>query len=157
MISAMVDCTYGSGSIALPAAANVIWQATTSAAKPISFNRIDLETNQLGNTQTILPLQLVTYVTKTSTNGHALTPLPTSHGLTATLTTSWYGNTITLGTTPTIIWAKNWNGVNPLDLVQAVPQLQDEFPVSTTIALILASTAGAGIFYTATVYYNEYG
>lgn len=157
MISARVDCTYGSGAIALPNAANVIWQATTSAGKPIKFNRIKLGTNQLGNSQTTLPLQLVTYATGTSTNGHALTPKPTDSGLTATLATTWYGNTITMGTTPTIIWADNWNGVNPFDLVQVVPELADEFPVSTAVALILAAGAGAGITYTSTVYYNEYG
>jgi hypothetical protein len=143
--------------MALGNAASVIWQATASASKPFALRRVRLSSNGLGSTQLVVPLQLVTYVTGTSTNGTAATPTAKTKGISTAASTAWYVNSSTLGTTPTILWQDSWNTASFYDLLEANPDLQEEFPVSTVLALIVPSAPGAGITYASNIDYVEYG
>lgn len=151
-IECEVDLTGGQGQVTLPQSAYTFWQANTASGKPIRLDRITLGTNMLGNTQQVISLQLITYASAVASGGRALTPVPTDHGLTATLATAFYGNTATIGGSPSIIWTLPWNGVNPLDF--ALPK--DEFPRGAVLALTQAGApGGSGFTWAGILYYTE--
>jgi hypothetical protein len=158
MLPCTIDIAYGQNGVALPNSASVIWQITAGSIKPIALRRLQFTTNALGSSQANFPLQLVTYATGTSTNGHALTVKPKSRGLTVTIASTAYGNTATMGTTPSVLYTWMWNDVNPYDLLEGHPDLQDEFPAAIVLAMIQpTSSPGSGIVYSGSVDYVEYG
>lgn len=141
-ISYTVDITNGVGPTAITNAATVLAQLTASAGKPIRLKRIELQSNQTGSTQSIIPVQLGTYTTATSTAGVTPTPKAVDRGVTTAAATAARCLTATLGTTFAVIDSYQWNGANPFDMVFGLTEIQYEFAVSSIVALIIPSAAG---------------
>lgn len=151
-----VDITNTSGATAITNAATVVWQATVAAGKPIRIKRIELQSNQTGSTQTVIPLQLGTYATGTSTAGVTPTPRAVDRGITTAASTAFRCLTATLGTTFTINKDWQWNGATPFDMVFGLQEIQLEYAVSTVVALIIPSASGTPSL-TGNVVFEEFG
>lgn len=141
-IAYTIDITNGVGPTAITNAATVVAQLTVAAGKPIRLKRIELQSNQTGSTQTVIPLQLGTYATGTSTAGVTPTPKAVDRGVTTAASTAARCITATLGTTFTFLDSYQWNGANPFDMVYGLSEIQYEFAVSTVLALIIPSASG---------------
>ena len=141
-ISYTVDITNGVGATAITNAATVVAQGTNSASKPVRLKRIELQSNQTGSTQTVIPVQLGTYATGTSTAGVTPTPKAVDRGITTAASTAFRCLTATLGTTFTVIDAYQWNGANPFDMVFGLTEIQYEFAVSAVWAIIIPAASG---------------
>lgn len=152
-----VSIDAGAGLTALANSASVIWQGTLSASKPIRLKRIRMASNATGSTQLVVPLQIVTYATGTATGGSTPTPTPVDKGVTTAASTAFRTMTATLGTTPTVLWSDAWNDANPYDNVEGLLEIQEEFPVSTILAMIVPSAPGAGIQIVGSLWFEEFG
>lgn len=141
-IAYTVDITNGAGPTAITNAATVLAQLTTSAGKPLRLKRIELQSNQTGSTQTIIPVSLGTYTTATSTGGVQPTPKAVDQGITTAAATAARCLTATLGTTFAQLDQWQWNGANPFDQTLGFTESQYEFAVSKVIALIIPSASG---------------
>ena len=137
-----IDITNTSGATAITNAATVVAQLTVSAGKPIRLKRIELQSNQTGSTQTVIPLQLGTYATGTSTAGVTPTPRATNRGISTAASTAARCLTATLGTTFTINNDWQWNGATPFDMVFGLLETQPEYAASTVVAVIIPAASG---------------
>jgi hypothetical protein len=127
---------------AITNAATVVAQGTPSAAVPIRIHRIELQTNQTGSTQSIIPLQMGTYTTGTSTGGATPTPSPTLRRNTVAAASAWRVLTATMGTTFALLQEWQWNGATPFDMVFGKDATVPEIEVSKPWALIIPSASG---------------
>jgi hypothetical protein len=155
-LSYTVDITNGVGPTAITNAATVIAQLTCSAGKPIRLKRIELQSNQTGSTQAIIPVSLGTYATATSTGGVTPTAKPVDAGNTVAAATTVRALTATLGTTFTQLDEWQWNGANPFDMVFGLSETQYEFAVSTKVALIIPAASGTPSL-TGKITFEEFG
>lgn len=150
-----VDITGTSGVTSITNAATVVWQGTTGSANPIRIYRIELQSNQTGATQTVIPLQFGTYATGTSTGGTTPTPSPVIRRNSVSAVTAWRCLTATLGTTFTILQDWQWNGATPFDYVMGLTPIQFEIQSSVVCALIIPTASGTpGL--TGAVYFEEF-
>lgn len=155
-ISYTVDITNGAGPTAITNAATVIAQLTASAGKPVRLKRIELQSNQTGSTQSIIPVALGTYTTATSTGGVTPTPKAVDRGVTTAAATAARCLTATMGTTFAQLDEWQWNGANPFDMVLGLTEMQYEFAVSSIIALIIPSASGTPSL-TGKITFEEFG
>lgn len=155
-LSYTVDITNGSGPTAITNAATVLAQLTCSAGKPVRLKRIELQSNQTGSTQAIIPVSLGTYTTATSTGGVTPTPKAVDRGNTVAAATAARCLTATLGTTFAQLDEWQWNGANPFDMVFGLSETQYEFAVSSIIALIVPSASGTPSL-TGKITFEEFG
>ena len=148
--------TSGPGVVAFPASAAVIMQLTTSAACPITINRIELQSGFTTSAQAVVSLQWGYYSTATSTNGFAATPTClTKKAAAISSATAAYGNTATMGGTFAHRETWQWNLALPFDMVFGMDSLKIEVPAANVWALIFPSSPGS-VNISGTIYYTEY-
>lgn len=155
-IAYTVDITNAAGPTAITNAATVLAQLTASAGKPIRLKRIELQSNQTGSTQTIIPVALGTYAAGTSTAGVTPTPKAVDRGVTTAAATAARCLTATLGTTFTQLDEWQWNGANPFDMVFGLSETQYEFAVAAIVALVIPSASGTPSI-TGKITFEEFG
>jgi hypothetical protein len=138
-------------------APTVILQGTNSASKPVRLKRIQLQSNNTGASQQVIPVSLGYYATGTA-GGSTPVAVPVDEGLTGVYTaaTIFKAITATMGTTFTNKMTWQWNTANYFDIVDGLLELQDEFPVSKVWAIILP-VAPVAFSLTGTVNYEEFG
>lgn len=155
-ISYTVDITNGVGPTAITNAATVVAQLVVAAGKPVRLKRIELQSNQTGSTQTVIPLQLGTYATLTSTAGVTPTPKAVDRGVTTAASSAMRCLTATLGTTLTVLDSYQWNGANPFDMVYGLTEIQYEFSAAAVVALVIPSASGTPSL-TGKITFEEFG
>jgi len=134
-----------------------VWQATVSGSKPIRLKRLELQSNQTGATQTVIPLQLATWTTASGSGGVSPTPRAVDRGVSTAASTAFRCLTATMPTTILITdeyW--QWNGANPFDVVLGLTEMQHEYAVSSIVALTIPSASGTPSL-TGALYYEEFG
>lgn len=151
-----VDITGTSGATAITNAPTVVWQATAQAIVPVRIYRIELQSNQTGSTQTVIPLQLGTYATGTAAGGLTPTPNPVIQRNSVAAVTAFRTLTATMGTTFTIKQDWQWNGATPFDYVMGLSALQPEITSATVWALIIPTASGTPSL-TGSVWFEELG
>src|SRR5271165_4040820 len=146
----------GGTPVVIATGSSVVLQGTNSSSKPTRLKRIQLQSNNTGTTQQIVTIQYLFYATGTAA-GTTVTAVPVDEGLTGIYTPStlFKANTATLGTTPTVKYAWQWNTANPFDIVEGLLELQEEIPVSKPWAL-LAVSVGTSFNLTGTVNFEEF-
>jgi hypothetical protein len=152
-----LEITNAVGPTAITNAATIVWQATLTASKPIRLKRIELQSNQTGSTQTIIPLQLATWTTASGAGGVTPTPRAVDRGVTTAAVTAFRCLTATMPTTLLIVddeW--QWNGANPFDVVFGLTEMQHEYAVSSIVALTIPTASGTPSL-TGALYYEEFG
>lgn len=155
-LSYTVDITNGVGPTAITNAATVLAQGTLSAGKPIRIKRIELQSNQTGLTQSVIPVSLGTYTTATGTGGVTPTAKAVDRGNTTTGATVWRCLTATLGTTFAQLDEWQWNGASFFDMTFGLTETQYEFSVSAVMALIIPAASGTPSI-TGKITYEEFG
>jgi hypothetical protein len=124
-----------------------IWNYSCAAGVAMALQRIQIQSNQTGSTQSIIPLQLGIYATTNSSTGTIAAPTssPTVRLNTRALGGTTYGQTATMGTGAfTVIQNWQWNGATPFDIVNGKDIIIPEFPgsVAQLLALIIPSASG---------------
>jgi hypothetical protein len=138
-------------------AASVLIQGTNSSSKPIRFKRILITSNNLGSGQQSLQINYGWYATATSTGGTTPTATPVDEGSGYSPVTLFRVNTTTLGSTFTQKYSYLWNTANPIDLVEGMPEIQDEIPAGKVWALVFPAAATSAVSVTCTIYFEEFG
>lgn len=127
---------------AITNAATVVIQGANAAGAPSRVHRIELQTNQTGSTQAIIPLQLGRYATASGAGGTTPTATAVLRRNTVTALTTFRALTATLGTTFTVLQDWQWNGATPFDMVFGKDVSVPEFAISEVWAVIIPSAAG---------------
>lgn len=124
-----------------------VWSYSCAAGVAMALQRLQLQSNQTGSTQSVIPLQLGIYAT---TNASAGTVAAPTSSATVRLNTrvmggTTYGQTATMGTGAfTVIANWQWNGATPFDIINGKDIIIPEFPgvVANLLALIIPSGSG---------------
>ena len=134
----------------------VLLQGTCGSARGFRTKRFELRSNNPGASQQIVTLQLVTYATGTA-GGTTVTATPKDQALNGVYTpsTTFKANTTTLGTTPTVVKAWQWNTANIEDQVDGLLELQEEFTAGKVFAFLITPAPGASLSVTATLHGEE--
>ena len=122
-------------------AASVIFQLTTSAACPITINRIELQSGVTTSSQAVVVLQWGWYAAAHAA-GTAVTPAPLQKKNTVSAATACRIASATMGTSFTAVREWQWNIALPFDHVLGMDSLKIEVPAATTWALILPAASG---------------
>ena len=120
---------------------SVIFQAKTSAACPITINRIELQSGVTTSSQAIVIIQSGTYTTEHSA-GASVIPKALAIKNTASSATAWRIASATLGTTFAVTREWQWNIALPFDHVLGMESLKIEIPAATVWAIILPNASG---------------
>ena len=139
-------------SINIPAAAATnapwtIWSYSCVAGVAMALQRLQIQSNQTGSTQSVIQLQLGIYATTNSTTNTIAAPTssPTVRLNTRVMGGTTYGQTATMGTGAfTVIKNWQWNGATPFDIVNGKDIIIPEFPgvVANLLALIIPVASG---------------
>jgi len=135
-------------------AASAVFQMTTSAACPITINRIELQSAVTTSSQAVVVLQWGTYVTAHAA-GTSYTPKPLVPKNTVSSATACRFASATLGTTFAVYKEWQWNIALPFDHVLGMDPLKIEIPAATTWALILPNASGTPTL-SGAIDYSEY-
>lgn len=122
-------------------AASVIYQLTTSAACPITINRIELQSGVTTSSQAVVTLQWG-YYTAGHAAGTSVTPVPLQKKNTVSSATGVRIASATMGTTFAPYKEFQWNIALPFDHVLGMDSLKIEVPAGTVWALILPGASG---------------
>lgn len=148
----------GGTPVSVTAAPTVVLQGTNSASKPTRLKRIQLQSSNTGASQQVITVSFGFYATGSGAGGSTPTGVPEDEGLTGVYTgsTLFRAVTTTMGTTFTnkITW--QWLSANPFDIVDGMPELMTEIPVSKVWAIIIP-TAPVAFSITGVVNYEEFG
>lgn len=135
-------------------AASVIYQLVTSAACPITLNRIQLQSSVTTSSQAVVTLQAGWYATAHAA-GTSVTPAALQKKNTVSSATACRIASATMGTTFTPLYEWQWNIALPFDLVLGMDSLKIEVPAATTFALILPNASGTPTL-SGAIDYTEY-
>jgi hypothetical protein len=135
-------------------AASVVFQLTTSAACPITINRVELQSSVTTSSQAVVVLQWGYYATPHAA-GTSVTPLTLTKKNTVSSATACRIASATMGTTFTPYREWQWNIALPFDHVLGMDALKIEVPAATTWALILPSASGTPTL-SGAIDYSEY-
>jgi len=127
---------------AITNAATVVIQGANAAGAPVRIHRIELQTNQTGSTQSIIPLQFGTYATASGAGGTVPVASAVVRRNSVAALTVFRALTATLGTTFTVLQDWQWNGATPFDMVFGKDVSVPEINVSIVWAVIIPSAAG---------------
>ena len=123
-------------------AASVLFQLTTSAACPITLNRIQLQSSVTTSSQAVVTLQAGYYATGHAA-GTSVTPVALNKKNTVSAATACRIASATLGTSFTpVLYEWQWNIALPFDLVLGMDSLKIEVPAASVFALILPNASG---------------
>ena len=150
-----LDYTVRHTATAYSNAVSVIFQGVTSAACPITINRIELQSAVTTSSQAVVVIQWGIYTGAAHAAGTPVTPKALAPKNTLSSATAWRIASATLGTTFAVYKEWQWNIALPFDHVLGMPSLKIEVPAATVWALVLPAAAGTPTF-SGSVDYTEY-
>jgi hypothetical protein len=126
--------------------ASTIFQLTAAAGSPFGIHRIQLQSNQTGSTQAILQVQMV-IASATGSGGTttSITPRAVVRKNTTGASTAAISGYTTPGAFSVVLDGWQWNGANPLDLVNGKDIMVPEIAAGTIWALNFLTAPGTPI------------
>lgn len=126
-----------------PNSASTIFQLTAAAGSPFAIHRIQLQSNQTGSTQSIMSVQMViASATGSAGTTLAITPRAIIRKNTTTAATAAISGYTTPGAVSIILDGWQWNGANPIDIVNGKDILIPEIAAGQIWALNFLTAPG---------------